>query len=583
MGSERTGIGKEIKPDAVQAETESLEIIRLSERKLILNTGRKHPSSEEEAQYRDIFAAAGDGLIVVDLKTGRVVEANPAACSLHGCTRLEFVGMLPAGFVHPGSQNVFRDYLQAVRSGTAFDTRVRHLRRDGSTFHAEWRGAAFTHQDRRCLLGVVRDVSRRIQAEQRLHQRIEARTREQCALLDISHTLASTLELQPGLILDQLRGIIEYTHAGLFGLTDSTLTALAVRGPQQLEQAAPFRVRLEGPEILAALFNGHRPIRIPDVSSADPAAVFLRSLLNGEAAVLLHGVRAWMWVPLAVKGRIIGGLGIAHAKRNFFTAQHANLALSMADQVAITMVNAELYEHAQALAVLQERQRLAQNLHDAVNQSLFSAGLIAEVLPRLWDRDPVEARQSLEDLRRLTRGALAEMRELLAELRPSVLTDSSLGDLLRQLANAFTGRTNIPVTVNIPGEHVLSAELQVALYRICQEALHNAAKHSGASRVVVDLQYATGTAHAVGTLQASSPTARPAVPHGTAVSSVEMRIRDDGHGFDTGELTAPGHYGLGMMRERAEAVGAQLTVTSQRGRGTEVILLWPGTLEQEAR
>ena len=151
-----------------------------------------------------------------------------------------------------------------------------------------------------------------------------------------------------------------------------------------------------------------------------------------------------MWVPLAVKGRIIGGLGIAHARRNYFTPHHAALALSMADQVAITMVNAELYEHARALAALQERQRLAQNLHDAVNQSLFSAGLIAEVLPRLWERDQAEARHSLEDLRRLTRGALAEMRALLAELRPSVLTDSSLGDLLRQLANAFTGPDKHP-------------------------------------------------------------------------------------------------------------------------------------------
>jgi signal transduction histidine kinase len=82
------------------------------------------------------------------------------------------------------------------------------------------------------------------------------------------------------------------------------------------------------------------------------------------------------------------------------------------------MVNAELYEHAQELAALEERQRLARNLHDAVNQSLFSAGLIAEVLPRLWDRDQ-EGAQSLEDLRKLTRGAQAEMRALLAELRPS--------------------------------------------------------------------------------------------------------------------------------------------------------------------
>jgi two-component system nitrate/nitrite sensor histidine kinase NarX len=344
-----------------------------------------------------------------------------------------------------------------------------------------------------------------------------------------------------------------------------------------LEQAAPFLIRLEGPETLQVLFNGHRPIRIADVTSRDPEAVFLCALLNGKAALLLKDVRSWMWVPLAVKGRIIGGLGIAHAKRNYFTAHQAALALSMADQVAITMVNAELYEHAQALAALQERQRLAQNLHDAVNQSLFSAGLIAEVLPRLWERDQTEARHSLEDLRRLTRGALAEMRELLAELRPSVLTDSSLGDLLRQLANAFSGRTNMPVSVKIAGEHVLPAEIQVALYRICQEALNNIAKHAGACQVEIELQYESEARVNTGktNLQASGP-------QEIAVSSVEMLIRDDGAGFNTGDIAAPGHYGRGMMNERAEAVKAQLTVTSQPGGGTEVRLCWPGTPKKEA-
>ncbi len=345
-----------------------------------------------------------------------------------------------------------------------------------------------------------------------------------------------------------------------------------------LEKAAPFQVRLEGPETLRVLFNGHRPIRIADVTSSDPDALFLHSLLNGHAAELLKGVRAWMWVPLAVKGRILGGLGVAHARRNYFTPHQAALALAMADQVAITMVNAELYENARALAVLQERQRLAQNLHDAVNQSLFSAGLIAEVLPRLWERDQEQARQSLEDLRRLTRGALAEMRELLAELRPSVLTDSSLGDLLRQLANAFTGRTNVPVSVNIAGEHVLPAEIQVALYRICQEAFNNIAKHAGANRVEIDLQYEAGTA-----VDSTIAVAKAGAPQQIAVRSVEMHIRDDGQGFDTSEASAPGHYGLSMMRERADAVRADLTVTSRPGHGSEVRLLWPGTPQKENR
>jgi PAS domain S-box-containing protein len=516
-------------------------------------------------------------MLVLELITGRVVEANPAACALHGRTREEFLGLLPAAYLHPESQPDFSNHLRASRSGAPFEAHLLHLRRDGSTFPAEWRAAFIQYQGQPCLLGIVRDVSRRIQAEGRLRQRIEARRREQATLLEISHSLASTLELQPGMILEQLGGIIAYTHAGLFGLSDSTLTALAIRGPQQLERAAPFQVRLEGPETLAALFNGHRPIRIPDVSSTDPAAAFLRALLNGKASMLLEGVRAWMWVPLAVKGRILGGLGIAHARRNYFTAHHASLALSMADQVAITMVNAELYEHATAFATLQERQRLAQNLHDAVNQSLFSAGLIAEVLPRLWDREPEEARRSLEDLRRLTRGALAEMRALLAELRPSVLTDSSLGDLLRQLANAFIGRTNIPARVTISGEHVLPAELQVAFYRICQEALNNIAKHAGAGRVEIELNY-SGRA-----IEAAATQDNEGKEREIAVQSVELCIRDDGRGFDTGELSAPGHYGLSMMRERAEDVGAQLTVAGRSGQGTEVRLRWTENPEQEAK
>jgi two-component system nitrate/nitrite sensor histidine kinase NarX len=405
-----------------------------------------------------------------------------------------------------------------------------------------------------CLLGIVRDVTERIQAEQNLQRRIDIRAHEQNTLLSISHTLASTLELQPDLILDQLREIIEYTHGGLFALEDSTLFTLAMRGTPQLEQSSPFRIHLQGPETLATLFNGHRTIRIADVHSEDPQAIFLRSLLDDGAAALLEGMQSWMWVPLAVKNRIIGGMGVAHEKPDYFTPHHADLALSVANQAAITMVNAELYGQAQELAVMEERQRLARNLHDAINQSLFSAGLIAEVLPRLWDRDQEGARQSLEDLRKLTRGAMAEMRALLAELRPSTLTDAELGDLLRLLANAFTGRTNIPAEVTVVGEGVLPADVQVAIYRICQEALNNVAKHAGASKVNIHLKH-----------------------EGTGI---DLSIRDDGQGFILGETTS-GHYGLGMMHERAEVVGAHLLITSQPGQGTKLSLRWAEAVKKE--
>ena len=290
-------------------------------------------------------------------------------------------------------------------------------------------------------------------------------------------------------------------------------------------------------------------MRIADVQAADPNTEFLHSIFKDQAAGLLQGVQAWMWVPLAVKGRLIGVLSIGAADRNFFTAHDADLALTVANQAAITMVNVELNEHAQALAVLQERQHLAQNLHDAVNQSLFSAGLIAEVLPRLWERDQDEARRSLEDLRRLTRGAQAEMRALLAELRPSTLTDSSLDDLLRLLANALSGRTNLPVAVSVTGEFTLPAEVQVAFYRVCQEALNNVAKHAKASQVGIDLR------------------------HIQQPLGVELHIRDNGRGFDPILQSPSGHYGLAMMRERAELIGATLSVGNAEPHGTIVTCL----------
>jgi len=514
----------------------------------MINEENLPPSEQEkEEQYQKIFDTVTDGLIINDLETGLVVEANPAACIMHGYTREEFIGMQLINCIYSDSRFVFSEALQVFQSDGVFEIQTLGIRKDGSSFYSSWHGAAYTVQGRPSLLNIVRDVTKRVQIEHLLSQRIETRTHEQATLLEISHTLASTLELQPGLILDQLRKIVEYTHGALFALDGSSLVTLAMRGTRHLKQALPLRIQLNTSETLDALFNRHQPIRIANVWSDTAQAKFLRTLLDDGAAVLLEGMQSWMWVPLAVRGRIIGGIGVAESTQDYFTVHHAELALSVANQAAITMINAELYGHAQELAILEERQTLARNLHDAVNQSLFSAGLISEVLPRLWDRDPQEAKESLEDLRRLMRGAQAEMRALMAELRPAILTDSNLRDLLLGLGNALSGRTNLRVAVTASGEFTLPAEVQVAFYRVCQEALNNIAKHAKASRVEIDLK------------------------HEEAV--VELFIRDDGQGFDVKQRLA-GHYGLSMMRERAEAAGSLLTVTSQPGHGTELTIRW---------
>jgi PAS domain S-box-containing protein len=507
-------------------------------------------------EYRNIFEAASDGLVIYDIELDSVLEANPAACQMHGYSRQEFIGLGQGAFMQNESKTLLREQIQTVGSGHVFEALVVHTRKDGLQFYAEERMSVIVFCGRLCLLSVMRDVSQRIQTEKILGQQIEDQMREQATLLAISHTLASTLEIQPGMILHQLREIIEYTHCALFALEDSALVTMATRGTPQLEESEPFRIHLQGEETLAALFNGHKPIRIADIWSDEGDARHLRALLADGAALLLKGMSSWMWVPVAVKGRIIGGVGVAHEKRDFFTSHHADLALSVANQAAITMVNAELYKDAQKLGVLEERQNLARNLHDAINQSLFSAGLIAEVLPRLWEREPEEARRSLEDLRRLTRGALAEMRSLLVELRPSAIIDTELGDLLQLLGNAFTGRTNIPVVVTLTGDGTLPAETQIVLYRICQEALNNIAKHAKASQVKINVLLESGM--------------------------FELHIWDNGRGFNTANQPPSGHYGLSMMRERAETVGATLRVTSQAGQGTEITVHWGPIPKKEA-
>jgi PAS domain S-box-containing protein len=198
-------------------------------------------------------------------------------------------------------------------------------------------------------------------------------------------------------------------------------------------------------------------------------------------------------------------------------------------------------------ATAEERNRLARDLHDAVSQTLFSASLISEVLPKLWEMNENEGKKRLEEVRQLTRGALAEMRTLLLELRPDALVEAEFGYLMTQLGESITGRSRVPVKVNVNGTCVMPVEVKVALYRIAQEALNNVAKHAGASQAKVDLL------------------CRP--------SRVTMQISDDGHGF-TVRAVQPNSLGLNIMRERAKEIGATLTLKSQPGQGAAVKVIW---------
>jgi PAS domain S-box-containing protein len=207
-----------------------------------------------------------------------------------------------------------------------------------------------------------------------------------------------------------------------------------------------------------------------------------------------------------------------------------------------------IMERTREEAIFNERGRLARELHDAVTQTLFSTTLTAEVLPKIWEKDPAQGRKKLDELRELTRGALAEMRTLLMELRPDALADADLNDLLRHLVNAFIARARIPTELQIEGECSLPLEVKIAFYRIAQEALNNIAKHSDPELVTIRLS--------------------------RQEDRITLEVNDNGQGFDPEQVIGNDHYGLRIMQERADEVGASLEIQSQVGKGTRVHLWW---------
>ena len=534
----------------------------------LLATVRVRTAAEEalrvsERRYRALFEQSPAGLILY-APTGQLLDANRAV--LGTLPRAQVAGynvLADQRFVAAGVM----DDLQRAFAGEA--VRLRPMAVDpppgagAAEEQARWvRPFLYPVKDEtgavREMVAVVEDITEQMQAYQLLEQRVAERTQELSTLLEMSHNVASTLELQPllALTLDQLKTVVDYTAATIAMVEGDYLIPLGYRGPLSRDQVAGIRFPIAQAVGHQEMLRRGGPVIVDDLWDDTPLARAYREGAGAPLYVHIGDTRSIMQVPLTVKERVIGEVVIEHSAPRSYTPQHAKLTQAIANQAAVAIENARLYAQAHELAAVEERARLARELHDSVTQMLFSASVIAEVLPRLWARDAADGRQHLDDLRILTRGALAEMRTLLLELRPTALTEAELGELVRQLAEATTGRTRVPVTLTVDGERALPPDVQIALYRMAQEALNNVARHAGASAVAVHLRCG---------------------PEG-----VELRIEDDGRGFDP-QRVGPDHFGLQIMGERAADIGATLAIASAPGRGTHLAVRWAGLPAVEDR
>ena len=253
-------------------------------------------------------------------------------------------------------------------------------------------------------------------------------------------------------------------------------------------------------------------------------------------------------VPLLATSGPMGVLVVTRREGGpAFSDDERHLATLAADRVAAAVEIDQLHRQEMRAAALEERQRLARDLHDAVTQTVYAATLIADAVPSMWERDPDEGRRNLVRVRDLTRAALAEMRTLLFELRPASLDSATLDTLIQHLADSLAGHGEMVVDVSVPSGVELPNEVKLALYRVTQESLSNIARHARASRVRVVM--AGGS------------------------EGVTLTVTDDGKGFEPCEIPAD-HMGLRIMRERLDRVDALLSVDSAPGGGTTIRATW---------
>jgi signal transduction histidine kinase len=310
---------------------------------------------------------------------------------------------------------------------------------------------------------------------------------------------------------------------------------------------------------------GFHPETVARMSFAPGQGVAGKVALSGEPAIVedtqrngrvtpfiieSENLRALMQVPIKVAGEVYGVFSADYLQPHHFTEEEQRLLVAFAQRAGLAIETARLYEREEQIAVMQERNRLARDLHDSATQSLYGVTLHAEAAAQLLKSGQVEtAGKNLQELKGMALDALAEMRLLIYELRPSAFEAEGLVAAIQARLDAVEGRVGLQTNFVIEGEISLSPPLEEGLYRIAQEALNNVIKHAHARTVTVRLTQQE--------------------------CLVCLEVADDGLGFDPAQACEAGCLGLRGMQERAREMGAGFEIDSRPGGGARVIVRRP--------
>jgi signal transduction histidine kinase len=372
-------------------------------------------------------------------------------------------------------------------------------------------------------------------------------------LVEVQGVLAITRALVSELSLDNL---LEFIMAQAEHLTNAEGAAVLLSSDdgEQLEVAPPSKTWLHTTAIgsvlpvqgsLAGLAITDQRSQISNCAQDDERATSMRALLRPIT------LRSLLCAPLVVHGKSLGVLTVWNKRQQGFSAHDDRLMSLFADQAALALHNAQLHAQSNRLAIEQERQRLAREIHDSMGQSLYSIALAAQTSLRLLNEPQAGGRvgDCIEYILSLSKTTLAETREQLYNLQPTALSDAGLAQALAQHCETLGERYSLTIDFTACQEPSLSICQQEALYRIAREALWNVIKHADATHVAVWLTAENGQAI--------------------------LSVKDNGAGFDQSVFSEGEMMGLRNMEERAKLLGGAFHLQSRPGQGTQITVQIP--------
>jgi len=503
---------------------------------------------QSEARFRTIFDNTSVGMALINVD-GRPLNVNPAILSMTGYSEPELLGMSGLELSHPDDRPALVALLQDLAAGKyqTAEREARLISKDGVVFWVRLRASSVPGQAGIPAYIVV--MADDINEQKRIVSELQQSDTRFRAMLDNTSV---------GISLTGLDRTILQVNEAAARITGYSRDELLKINPVELSVPED---RLLGQEALEAMVRGEREgMTVERRYTRKNGQIFWGRVTYSLVRDMTGAPQYLIGLIEDINEQKLADERLAEQERIYRRSleQRVEERTHELSEANLRLVNEidQRHQAEEALAakaveeaVQAERTRLAHDLHDAVTQTLFSASLVAEVLPELWEVNPEEARKSNEELRQLTRGALAEMRTLLFELRPAALTQANFPDLIRQLCEAVIGQARLMVNLSVEGEYELPVYIKIAFYRIAQESLNNIVKYSKANQVEIKVRLER--------------------------SMVNMEISDNGIGFDPDNIKRTS-LGMRIMRDRAQVIGAALAIDSQPGQGTTVTVNWNG-------